>query len=221
LPSAAAEAPCRRNNQPHRSVPSTPEAARPHFGNRVDILHRHHGADAPKIQTVLELRLRDAPTNADIARLSAENPGYRFERDVDGTLVVSPTGSMSGLWNARLNAALSRWNEQLLEPGFCFDSSTGFTLPNGSLISPDGAWIARERWLGLSDEERYDYAPIVPDIVVEIISKTDRPATVRSKLEKCRALGASYVALLDPFREEQWSDGSSPEGLNLTLDIIR
>jgi hypothetical protein len=48
---------------------------------------------------VLALRLAAVPTNAQIETFSRENPGYRFERDVDGTLVVSPTGSAAGLRN--------------------------------------------------------------------------------------------------------------------------
>jgi Uma2 family endonuclease len=162
---------------------------------------------------VLALRLGAAPTNAEIERLSAENPGYRFERDTDGTLVVSPTASISGLRNARLGAALARWNEALPLPGFCFDSSAGFTLPDGSLISPDAAWIARDRWLALTDEQHEEYAPIVPDVVIEVASKTDRPSALRMKLERCRALGAAYVLLLDPYREELWSAGEAPAGL--------
>src|SRR5580698_8845343 len=120
---------------------------------------------------VLALRLHDAPTNAEIARLSDDNPGYRFERDASGTLVISPTGSTAGLRNSKLGAALARWNDTSSAPGFCFDSSTGFTLADGSLISPDAAWIARDRWLALTDDERESYAPLVPDVVVEITSK--------------------------------------------------
>jgi Uma2 family endonuclease len=169
---------------------------------------------------VLALRLSAAPTNAEIERLSAENPGYRFERDVDGALVVSPTGSMSGLRNARLGTALARWNEGLPLPGFCFDSSTGFALPDGSLISPDAAWIAHACWLALTDDQREEYAPIVPDIVVEIASKTDHPPALRSKLERCHALGAGYVLLLDPDRNELWTAGEAPHGLCLTLETL-
>ena len=43
------------------------------------------------------LKLRETPTNADIERFAADNPGYRFERDPDGTLVVSPMYSIGGL----------------------------------------------------------------------------------------------------------------------------
>ena len=99
--------------------------------------------------------------------------------------------------------------------------SAGFTLPDGSLISPDAAWIAHDRWLALTDEQHEEYAPIVPDVVIEIASKTDRPAALRAKLERCRALGAAYVLLLDPYREELWNAGEAPEGLRLTLDTLR
>lgn len=190
-------------------------------GKLADILRRHDSSDASNTTVVLALKLRDAPTNADIERLAEENPGYRFERDPDGTLVVSPTGSNSGLRNSRLIAALFRWNEGIAQPGFCFNSSTGFTLPDGSLISPDAAWIADDRWLALTDDEREGYAPIVPEVVIEIASKTARPAALRAKLERCRALGACYVTLLDPYRDEQWSDGQPPLGLYLTLDTVR
>ena len=169
---------------------------------------------------MLALRLSAAPTNAEIERLSAENPGYRFERDVDGALVVSPTGSMSGLRNARLGTALARWNEGLPLPGFCFDSSTGFTLPDGSLISPDAAWIAHDRWLALTDEQREEYAPIVPDIVVESHRKrTSRRHFGRSSSAAMRSAQA-YVLLLDPDRNELWTAGEAPRGLCLTLETL-
>lgn len=122
--------------------------------------------------------------------------------------------------NANLLAALARWKDSADEPGACFDSSTGFTLPDGSLISPDATWIARDRWLALSEDEREGYAPIVPDVVIEIASRTDRPTFLRAKLARCRALGARYVLLLDPQRGETWSDGTPPDGLSLTLDAL-
>ncbi len=169
---------------------------------------------------MLALKLREPPSNLEIERLAEQNPGYRFEREPDGTLIVSPTGSAAGARNARLTALLSRWNDGLNEPGICFDSSTGFTLPDGSLISPDGSWVEAARWRALSDDQRESYAPLVPDVVVEIASKTDRVDALRAKLARCRALGAQYVLLLDPYKHERWSDGSPPAGLNVGLADI-
>ena len=61
----------------------------------------------------------------------------------------------------------------------------------------------------------------VPDVVIEVVSKTDRPSVLRAKLERARVLGARYVLLLDPYRNERWSDGVPPPGLQLTLESIR
>ena len=43
--------------------------------------------------------------------------------------------------------------------GKCFDSSSGFTLPNGATRSPDAAWIRQERWNGLAEEEKASFCP--------------------------------------------------------------
>ena len=47
-----------------------------------------------------------------------------------------------------------------------FDSSAGFTLPNGAIRSPDASWIERDRWDALTDDEQEGFAPICPDFVV-------------------------------------------------------
>ena len=57
--------------------------------------------------------------------------------------------------------------------------------------------------------------------MVEIASKSDRPAALRRKLARCRLLGAAYVVFLDPFRNEHWNAGVAREGLERTLDTIR
>jgi len=106
---------------------------------------RHDGIAAKK-HSVLDLRLRNVPTNADIERFAAENPGYRIERDVDGTLVVSPTGSAGGLRNARLGAALFAWNKSFSQPGFCFDSLDRLR-PDRRLTDRTGRRLDRPRSL--------------------------------------------------------------------------
>jgi Uma2 family endonuclease len=170
---------------------------------------------------MVALKLHDAPTDEELMRLAADNPGYRFERGADGRLLVSPTGGESGTRNSRLCFALELWNRALAEPGVCFDSSTGFALPDRSVIVPDGAWVAAWRWEALTQKEREGFVPLVPDVVVEIVSKTDTPAMTRAKLERCRALGAPYVLLLDPYSGITWSEGDAPHGLQLTLDTLK
>src|SRR5207249_1898534 len=47
----------------------------------------------------------------------------------------------------------------------CFDSSAGFTLPNGAVRAPDAAWVLREKWDALTKEERMKFAPVVPNFI--------------------------------------------------------
>ena len=74
---------------------------------------------------------------------------------------------MSAL-NAAVSADLANWNHNT-NAGITFDSSTGFTLPNRVMLSPDTSWIARARWNALSPDDRRGFARICPDFVVELL----------------------------------------------------
>jgi len=40
-----------------------------------------------------------------------------------------------------------------------FDSSSGFCLPDGSVLNPDASPLRQERWEALTPEERRGFAP--------------------------------------------------------------
>src|SRR5476651_1456740 len=149
-------------------------------------------------------------THADLMRLSDENPGWQFEREANGTIVMTPPNGMaSGRRNAVLAALIAAWDQQHGH-GITFDSSTGFQMPDSAVLSPDASWMSRSRWDALSADEREDFAPVCPDICVELASKSDRPGALRKKLLRFRAYGAQYVVLIDPYRREVWTDGERP-----------
>ena len=76
-------------------------------------------------------------TDSQFEQLCAQNQDTKFEMTSQGELIVmSPTGSESGRQNADLLTQISIWNRQS-KLGVVFDSSTGFTLPNGAKRSPD------------------------------------------------------------------------------------
>jgi Uma2 family endonuclease len=109
---------------------------------------------------------------------------------------MPPTGSKSGQRNFGLIGQFYNWM-QSDETGFGFDSSAGFTLPNGAVRAPDLAWIRKERWEVLSEDEQEEFAPICPDFVVELLSRTDRLETIKDKMQEYIDNGAQLGWLID------------------------
>jgi Uma2 family endonuclease len=126
------------------------------------------------------------------------NPEWRMERTSAGDLVIMPpTGGWTGTRNFTLIGLFSRWVEAD-GTGLGFDSSTGFTLPNGAKRSPDLAWVTRARWEALTAEEQEEFPPLCPDFVVELRSRSDDLATLQAKMQEYIANGAQLGWLIDP-----------------------
>jgi Uma2 family endonuclease len=88
------------------------------------------------------------------------------------------------------------WNEQT-ELGVVFDSSGGFSLPNGAMHSPDAAWIALDRWNALTEDEKEQFPPVCPDFVIELKSKTDSLKTLQKKMQEWLENGCRLAWLID------------------------
>ncbi|MEG3836832.1 Uma2 family endonuclease [Microcoleus sp. Z1_C3] len=146
--------------------------------------------DSP-LELTLEL------TDEQFFQLCIDNRDLRFERTASGGLIIMPpTGSETGRRNSDLNFQLKAWSRQN-NLGVVFDSSTGFKLPDGSDISPDAAWVRRDRWDALTAEEKEKFAPICPDFVVELRSTTDSLEKLRAKMKVYVKNGARLGWLLD------------------------
>ena len=132
---------------------------------------------------------------------------------------MSPTGSFTGGFNSKVLTELGIWNKEN-QLGEVFDSSTGFTLPNGAIRSPDVSWIKSENWDVLSEEEKEQFAPICPDFVIEIRSKSDELQYLQDKMEEYLANGAELGWLIDRF-EGKVSIYRSGQGVIVhdTMDI--
>lgn len=130
------------------------------------------------------------------------NPEWRLERTREGDLVVMPpTGGWTGTRNFTLIGLFSQWVEAD-RTGLGFDSSTGFTLPNGAQRSPDVAWVRRSRWETLTVEEQEEFPPLCPDFVVELRSRSDDLATLQTKMQEYVANGAQLGWLIDPHEKK-------------------
>ena len=118
--------------------------------------------------------------------LCQSNPDVKFERNAKGELIImSPTGGMTGKYNADIVTDLNLWNRQK-KLGIVFDSSTGFKLPNGADRSPDAAWISLKRWNQLSLKQQEKFVPLCPDFVIELRSSSDSLKTLQDKMDEYR-----------------------------------
>ena len=138
-------------------------------------------------------------TEEQFALLCQENRNFRFELTAQQELVIMPpAGSETGWRNGRFTYRLIAWSD-VDGTGLVFDSSAGFTLPNGAIRSPDAAWVKRDRWDALTQEQREKFAPLCPDFVVELCSRTDRLSDLQEKMQDYMDNGARLGWLLDPL----------------------
>ena len=138
-------------------------------------------------------------TDDQFFQLCIDNKGIRFERDKNKNIIImAPTGSKSGNRNLKISTEIEIWNRKH-NAGVVFDSNAGFTLPNGAVRSPDAAWIINERWEQLSDDEQEHFAPLCPDFVVELLSKSDSVKLLKDKMNEWIENGCRLAWLVDPF----------------------
>jgi len=130
------------------------------------------------------LTLKIDLTDEQFFQMCQKNRDYRFERTASGELLIMPpTGSDTGNRNFDMVVELGIWNKQT-KLGKGFDSSTGFTLPNGAERSPNASWVKIERWNALTPEQQEKFAPICPDFVVELRSRSDSLKELQEKMQE-------------------------------------
>lgn len=156
--------------------------------------------------------------------MCAENREAVLELAADGRLItMTPTGSETGARNARLEMLLLLWADQ--NGGWkVFGSSAGFRLPDGSVLSPDASLVQLERWQGLTPAQRRGFAPLCPDLVVELASTSGASPSdegprgltaLRHKMATYQANGARLGWLLIPHEQaaEIWPSQGEPTRL--------
>ncbi|BAZ30457.1 hypothetical protein NIES4074_29170 [Cylindrospermum sp. NIES-4074] len=150
-------------------------------------------AIAVNIPATLTLRV----SHEQFVHLAIANRDLQLERTAAGELIIiPPTGSNSGNKNLDLEGQLWLWNRQT-KLGKAFNSSTGFHLPNGADRSPDAAWVRQEKWDALTLEQQESFAPICPDFVLELRSKSDSLEMLQAKMREYIENGASLGWLID------------------------
>ncbi|MGB7893033.1 MAG: Uma2 family endonuclease [Microcoleus sp.] len=121
---------------------------------------------------------------------------YQIELE-DGIIsVMGPSDIVSSEISSRLIAFLFAWiNPRRL--GRVFDSAGGFIMPDTNVKAPDVSFVRAAR---LRQSPRY-FGELVPDLVVEIKSLSDRIKLIETKVLKFIELGAIVGILIDPDEE--------------------
>ncbi|MBD2609246.1 Uma2 family endonuclease [Scytonema hofmannii FACHB-248] len=153
--------------------------------------------EALQIALPSTLKLNIDLTDEQYFQLCQNNRDYRFEHTASGELLIMPpTGSDTGRRNVKITTQLDIWNSQN-NLGEVFDSSTGFTLPNGAKRSPDASWVKIERWNALTIEQQESFAPLTPDFVIELRSRTDSLKELQDKMQEYIDNGTKLGWLID------------------------
>jgi Uma2 family endonuclease len=125
-------------------------------------------------------------------------PGKRTEL-VRGVLVVrEPPGYLHGAITADLAYTLTSFvHDNKL--GRVLAAETGFKLTGDpdTVRAADISFISRER---LPDPPPAGYAALAPDLVVEVLSPSDRPGEVLDKIGDWLEAGCRLVWVVDPKR---------------------
>jgi Uma2 family endonuclease len=157
-------------------------------------------------------------SDADLMRLGELNPGWSFERDDEGAIVLSPTSSQSGASSIEAAGQLLLWRSTA--GGRVFDSSTGFRLSTGAVRCPDASWIDHDRGEAARAKPN-DFVSGVPDIAVEIFSPSDVWPELTAKIEMYVREGCTYAIAIDPLSQRMFEAGMAPAGFTLDLEAIR
>ena len=121
---------------------------------------------------------------------------YQIELEDGRLLVMGPSDIVSSEISSILIRLLGNW----VYPrrlGRVFDSAGGFIMPDTNVKAPDVSFVRAAR---LRQSPRY-FGELVPDLVVEIKSQSDRIKPIETKVLKFIELGAIVGILIDPDEE--------------------
>ncbi len=158
----------------------------------------HSLATKPFLLDIHSITLR--VTHEEFEKLCQDNPELRLELTANGELITMvPVALESSEKNGDLFGEVWAWNRQT-KLGRAFDSSGGFTLPNGAVRSPDVTWIGKPK----ADEilRGVTFPDLVPDFVIELRSKSDSLKTLREKMEEYRSNGVRLGWLINPQQQQ-------------------
>ncbi|MCS6960625.1 MAG: Uma2 family endonuclease [Pseudanabaenaceae cyanobacterium SKYGB_i_bin29] len=122
---------------------------------------------------------------------------YRLELVGGEIIVMPPSGYESDEVAAEFTAQLRNWVRPR-KLGRVTGAGAGFILPNADTRAPDVSFVRADR-LPRSPQ---GFAAIVPDLIVEVKSPTDRLLALRQKIDSFLEQGTQVGILVNP--EQRW-----------------
>jgi len=141
-------------------------------------------------------------TDDQLVKFCADNGDLRIELTAERKLIVMPPADPeTSSKNYSINGELYVWSKQD-GTGVGFESSAGFTLPNGAVRSPDASWMSKERWEAVPEDDKLRFSHVAPDFVAELRSPSDSLAILQNKMEEYIENGVRLGWLIDPFQRQ-------------------
>lgn len=110
-----------------------------------------------------------------------------------------PAGDLHGSFTFALTLSIGAYVQQN-RLGRCWAAETGFLIARDpdTVLAPDFAFVAADRLL---ETPSAGFVPVVPDLVLETRSPSDRPRAVADKVQEWLDSGVALVLELDPQRK--------------------
>jgi Uma2 family endonuclease len=149
------------------------------------------------MQTAALIKTRKTWTDEELETLPRN--GHKYEL-LDGDLIMSPVHENHGAVCIQIILLIGVF-VQRRKLGKVYDSSTGFRLTEDLLLSPDVAFVsnARLKEIRVAPEKFLSGAP---DLVVEVLSPSDRMTQISRKLEHYFEHGTKLAWLVNCRKQQ-------------------
>lgn len=132
-------------------------------------------------------------TVEDLEKLQAQNPDLRMELVEGKIIVMSPSGYESEEIGSRFLTFMNTW-VMPRKIGRVTGSNAGFNVPELGVRVPDVSFVLAERLRRAPKS----FAQLIPDLMVEVKSPTDKLKELKDKIESFLNLGTKVGILINP-----------------------
>lgn len=146
------------------------------------------------------IRMHPAPGTATVKDVIAamEAPRKRICELIDGVLVEKPMGARESIFANKIHEALVlHLNTQDDDPGLFLGEAGTLEMLPGLVRIPDLSFVSWER-VGADEWPEEPVPDLVPDLAVEVLSKSNTKGEMTRKLRDYFEAGVQEVWLVDP-----------------------